>query len=206
MLAQCFPHRHRGAPLVFYLPIRSPYRWQRTAYVAINPIDPGLAIEWDTFLSGSRPEVTDTDVYVNYVGATLTAKAFDSVTPGLGKWLITLAAWLFAVSTMISWSYYGEQGIVYLAGDGAVLAYKLIYCALIVIATLGFIRTDAQLDMVTSVGTGVMLFANIPIMWIFGNQAMRAYKNYVQRLKSGRMGPDHPKPSLEDLISGRDVL
>jgi AGCS family alanine or glycine:cation symporter len=60
--------------------------------------------------------------------------------------------------------------------------------------------------MVTSVGTGVMLFANIPIMWIFGNQAMRAYKNYVQRLKAGRMGPDHPKPSLEDLISGRDVL
>ncbi len=167
---------------------------------------PRLAIEWDTFLSGSRPQVNDTAVYVNYVGATLTAKAFDSVTPGLGKWLITLAAWLFAVSTMISWSYYGEQGIVYLAGEGAVLAYKLIYCALIVIATLGFIRTDAQLDMVTSVGTGVMLFANIPIMWIFGNQAMRAYKNYVQRLKSGRMGPDHPKPSLEDLISGRDVL
>ena len=29
-------------------------------------------------------------------GATLTAKAFDSVTPGLGKWLVTLAAWLFA--------------------------------------------------------------------------------------------------------------
>ena len=166
----------------------------------------GLAIEWDTFASFSRPQVQDTGLYVNYVGATLTAKAFDTVTPGLGKWLVTLAAWLFAVSTMISWSYYGEQGMVYLAGEGSVLTYKLVYCALIVVATLGFIRTDAQLDMVTSVGTGVMLFANIPIMWIFGHQAMRAYKNYVQRLKTGRMGPDHPKPSLEDLISGRDVL
>ena len=165
----------------------------------------GLAIEWGTFASSSRPQVHDNGVYVNYVGATLTAKAFDSVTPGLGKWLVSLAAWLFAVSTMISWSYYGEQGMVYLAGKRSILPYKLIYCALIIVATLGFIRTDAELDTLTGIGTGVMLFANLPIMWIFGHQAMRAYKNYVERLKSGRMGPDHPKPSLEDLISGRDV-
>jgi hypothetical protein len=34
---------------------------------------------------------------------------------------------------------------------------------------------------------------------------MRAYKEYIGRLKDGRMGPDHPRPSFEDLISGRDV-
>ena len=50
-----------------------------------------------------------------------------------------------------------------------------------------------------------MLFANVPIMWIFGAQAMRAYHNYMDRLKAGKMGPDHPAPSLEDLISGKDV-
>jgi AGCS family alanine or glycine:cation symporter len=171
----------------------------------VVPNTAGLAVEWETFASTSRPKVRDNGVYVNYVGATLTAKAFDSVTPGLGKWLVSLAAWLFALSTMISWSYYGEQGMVYLAGPRSVLPYKLVYCALIIVATLGFIRTDAELDTLTGIGTGVMLFANLPIMWIFGSQAMRAYKNYIQRLTSGRMGPDHPKPSLEDLISGRDV-
>ena len=165
----------------------------------------GLAIEWDTMASNSRPTVTDAGVYASYVGATLTAKAFDTVAPGLGKWLVTLAAWLFAVSTMISWSYYGEQGMVYLAGERSVLAYKLVFCALIIVATLGLIKTDADLDNLTGIGTGVMLFANVPIMWIFGSQAMRAYHNYIQRLKDGRMGPDHPAPSLEDLISGRDV-
>ena len=55
------------------------------------------------------------------------------------------------------------------------------------------------------VGTGVMMFANLPICWLFGYQAMRAYKDYVARLKSGRMGPDHPPPHLDDLLSGRDV-
>ena len=164
-----------------------------------------LVIEWATLASKTRPTLSDPSVYATYVGATLTAKAFDTVTPGLGKWLVTLAAWLFAVSTMISWSYYGEQGMVYLAGERSVLAYKLIFCALIIVATLGLIKTDTDLDNLTGIGTGVMLFANVPIMWIFGSQAMRAYHNYIQRLKDGRMGPDHPAPSLEDLISGRDV-
>jgi AGCS family alanine or glycine:cation symporter len=164
-----------------------------------------LTIEWASLISGSRPRTNDTGIYATYVGATLTAKAFDSVTPGLGKWLVTLAVWLFAVSTMISWSYYGEQGIVYLFGDRMVLPYKLIYCALIILATAGFIETDADLDNLTGVGTGVMLFANIPIMWLFGYQAMRAYHDYIARLKDGRLGPGHPTPSIEDLISGRDV-
>ncbi len=77
--------------------------------------------------------------------------------------------------------------MVYLAGEKSVLWYKLVYCLLIVIATLGIVKTDADLDNLTGVGTAVMLFANIPICWFFGYQAMRAYKEYVGRLKSGQM-------------------
>ncbi len=164
-----------------------------------------LWIEWPTFSSNTQPELDGPGVYATYLGATLTAKAFDSVTPGLGKWLVTLAVWLFAVSTMISWSYYGEQGVIYLFGERQVLLYKVVFCALILVATWGRIDSAEELDSLTGVGTGVMLFANIPIMWIFGAQAMRAYADYMTRLKEGRMGPDHPPPSLEDLISGRDV-
>ncbi len=164
-----------------------------------------LLIEWPSFASNAQPTLEGPGIYATYVGATLTAKAFDSVTPGLGKWLVTLAAWLFAVSTMISWSYYGEQGVVYLFGDRGVLPYKFVFCALILVATWGFIETSTELDNLTSLGTGVMLLANIPIMWLFGAQAMRAYHDYMTRLKEGRMGPEHPPPSLEDLISGRDV-
>ena len=163
------------------------------------------SIQWDVLDSSTQPQIVGGGFYRTYIGATLTAKAFDSVTPGLGKWLVSIAAWLFAISTMISWSYYGEQGVVYLAGDKAVFTYKLVYCALIIVATLGFVKTDTDLDNITGIGTGVMVLANIPICWFFGYQAMRAYKEYVARLKSGRMGPDHPPPSLEDLLSGRDV-
>ncbi len=165
----------------------------------------GYVVNWVPITSTVAPTANENGMYRTYVGATLTAKAFDSVSPGLGKWLVSIAAWLFAVSTMISWSYYGEQGMVYLAGEKSVLGYKIVFCLLIVVATLGFLKTDADLDNITGIGTGVMLFANIPICWFIGHQAMKAYKDYVSRLKSGRMGPDHPPPHLDDLLSGRDV-
>jgi AGCS family alanine or glycine:cation symporter len=171
----------------------------------IQGSDGDFFIEWETLNTSKRPELFDRGVYLSYVGATLTAKAFDTLVPGLGKWLVTLSVWLFAISTMISYSYYGEQAMVFLAGEKSVLPYKIIFCLLAVVATAGFLQTDTQLDNLTGLGTGVMLFVNVPIMWILGSQAMRAYKDYIQRLDDGRMEAGHEPPSLEDLISGKDV-
>jgi AGCS family alanine or glycine:cation symporter len=173
-------------------------------YIAIAT-NGDVFVEWATLATTAKPQVYDRGIYLSYVGATLTAKAFDTVVPGLGKWLITLSVWLFAISTMIAYSYYGEQAMVYLAGEKSVIPYKIVYCLLAVIATAGFLQTDAQLDNLTGFGTGVMLFVNVPIMWIFGSQAMRAYKDYVQRLDAGRMGPGHEPPPIEDVISGKDI-
>ena len=162
-------------------------------------------IQWESVAGKTQPVLHTADIYVDYIGATLTAKAFDSVTPGLGKWLVTVAVWLFAFSTLISWSYYGEQSALFLGGERAIMPYKLIFCALVIISTMDFIETSTELDNLTGFGTGVMLFVNVPIMWVFGRQAMLAYRDYFDRLKSGRMGQGHAPPTLEDLISGKDV-
>jgi AGCS family alanine or glycine:cation symporter len=184
---------------------RSDNNMHRLDGTIILGADGSFFIEWETLVTQKRPEVFDRGVYLSYVGATLTAKAFDSLVPGLGKWLITLTVWLFAISTMISYSYYGEQAMVFLAGEKSVIPYKIVFCLLAVVATAGFLQTDSQLDNLTGLGTGVMLFVNVPIMWILGAQAMRAYKDYIQRLDDGRMEAGHEPPSLEDLISGKDV-
>lgn len=65
-------------------------------------------------------------------GVELTATAFDSVIPHFSV-VLTVAVILFAFSTMISWSYYGMQGWVYLFGRGKVteLIYKLLFCIFI---------------------------------------------------------------------------
>ena len=138
-------------------------------------------IVWENFKSGTKPTIENNGLYVSYVGATLTAKAFDSVKMGLGKWLITISVWLFALSTMISWSYYGEQSIIYLFGQKMVLCYKLIFCILIIVATWGFIETDSELDNLTGFGTGVTLLANLPIIYIFSRKAMKSYHQYISK-------------------------
>ncbi|MBL9100835.1 MAG: sodium:alanine symporter family protein [Myxococcales bacterium] len=153
-----------------------------------------LVVDW-TPVGGPASPLADApvlhsrDVYKDYVGAALTSHAFDRVTPGLGTWLIPIASWLFAVSTMISWAYYGEQGMVYMAGRRAVLPYKLVYCASILLACAGVINTEEELDNITALGTGVMLWVNIPIMLLFGATAMAAYRGYFERLRAGAFDP-----------------
>jgi AGCS family alanine or glycine:cation symporter len=184
--------------------VQSKTNLHRVSGVAESGPGGELHVAWSIFSSPEKP-VTRAEVFESLPGATLTARAFDRVTPGLGKWLVTVASWLFAISTMISWSYYGEQSMIYLAGERSVVTYKILFCILCVVATAGILETDVELDNLTGIGTGVMLFANLPIMWLLGRQAMLAYKDYIQRLDDGRMGPGHEPPSLEDLISGRDV-
>ena len=115
----------------------------------------------------------------------LAAAAFDKVSSGLGKWLVTLASWLFAISTMISWSYYGEKGVSFLLGEKAILSYKLSFCVLAIFSTTGFIQTDRELNLFANLGTGLCIMANLPILWLFGYQAIRDYKKYITKLKNG---------------------
>ena len=148
-------------------------------------------IKWQKFTSEKKPQLLDKELYIDYVGAMLTAKAFDKAFERnwpdleLGKWLVTLASWLFAISTMISWSYYGEKGVVFLMGQKSVLPYRIIFCLIIVFATLGFIKTNEELNSLSVIGTGVCLVANLPIIWLFSHQAMREYKQYIRKLKAG---------------------
>ena len=67
-------------------------------------------------------------------GATLTSMAFGSAISWF-PYVLTIAIFLFAVSTMISWSYYGSQAWMYLFGKSkaADITYKIIFCLFIVI-------------------------------------------------------------------------
>jgi len=69
-----------------------------------------------------------------FEGVSLTSRAFGSVLPWFPT-VLTIAIFLFAISTMISWSYYGLQSWKYLFGksQAADIAYKLIFCLFIII-------------------------------------------------------------------------
>ncbi len=172
---------------------------------------PRLELEWDELsLDSSAWEgpitslsLKDKGVFHDFAGAQLTGHAFDREFLGLGKWLVTFAAWLFALSTMISWSYYGEQGMVYLTGEKGVLPYKLVFLGLVIYAA-EFIETTADMETFMDLGTGAMLWSNLPIVIGLGFLAVRSLNEYGRNLKAGKFRR-RDDPSNPDVAEGRDL-
>lgn len=149
--------------------------------------DDAAAVRWMPLETAQAPRVLDTGVYADYRGSTLVAKGFDSVHPGLGRWLITIAVRVFGLSCIISYGYYGEQGVIYLFGAGAVQPYRVLWCVAAAVATFGFIKTSGQLDAISTVGLGFMYLINLPLLLILGKRAMQAYHDYFRRLARGEI-------------------
>ena len=71
-------------------------------------------------------------------GAALSAKAFETGLPGtFGSVVVTGGLLMFAFSTLIGWSYYGETGIVYLLGTRAALPYRVLWLVFVYLGATG---------------------------------------------------------------------
>jgi AGCS family alanine or glycine:cation symporter len=79
---------------------------------------------------------------VSFEGAGITSQAFAQYIP-YSDLFLTIAVVLFAVSTMISWSYYGLQSWKYLFGRGkyADLTYKLLFCSFCVLGAAASMKS-----------------------------------------------------------------
>ena len=62
----------------------------------------------------------------------LVAHAFGTAIPVVGGWVVAFCAFLFGYTTLIGWSYYGEQSFEYLLGRRVTIPYRWIYCFLII--------------------------------------------------------------------------
>jgi len=71
-------------------------------------------------------------------GAPLAAKAFEIGLPGVwGHFVVSTGLILFAFSTLIGWSYYGETGAAYLFGTGVSLPYRLLWIGFVYLGAIG---------------------------------------------------------------------
>jgi AGCS family alanine or glycine:cation symporter len=74
-------------------------------------------------------------------GAAMAGAAFSTGLPGeWGNIVVTASLALFAFSTVIGWSYYGETAIVYLLGTRAALPYRLLWLLFIYLGSVGSLR------------------------------------------------------------------
>jgi AGCS family alanine or glycine:cation symporter len=66
-------------------------------------------------------------------GAALTVHAFGGSLGSAGAWIVGGGLTLFAYSTIIAWSYYGDRSAYFLFGERAVLPYRVIYTVLVIV-------------------------------------------------------------------------
>ena len=69
-------------------------------------------------------------------GAALSSNAFMATLPGLGKYVVSFGLSIFAFTTLIGWSYYGDRNIEFLIGEKAVIYYRVLYVMLIPIGAV----------------------------------------------------------------------
>ena len=119
---------------------------------------------------------------VMYEGAGITQKAFAQYIPGSDIFL-TIAVVLFAVSTMISWSYYGLQSWKFLFGRGRVadLTYKVLFLMFVVIGAAASMNSiwafsDAMIF--------AMVFPNMIGLYFLFPIVKEQLKKYLEAIKN----------------------
>ena len=116
-------------------------------------------------------------------GAALSAQAFSSGLPGTwGGIIVTTGLVLFAFSTLIGWSYYGETGAVYLFGSRAALPYRLLWLVFIYLGAVG------SLQLVWSVSdtlNGLMAIPNLVSVLISLPLLRRLHQEFFASRKAG---------------------
>jgi AGCS family alanine or glycine:cation symporter len=122
-------------------------------------------------------------------GIAATSWAFESVFPFF-KYVLALTAFLFAFSTMISWSYYGEQCTVHLFGVRALLPYKLVFLAFTWAGAV--FAAQSVLDFGDLMILG-MAFPNLIGVLLLSGQVKAMMDDYFARLRAGAFEPS-PAP------------
>jgi AGCS family alanine or glycine:cation symporter len=86
------------------------------------------------------------------------ARAFDQAMPVAGGLVVAFCTVLFGYTTLIGWSFYGEQCLEYLFGDRVVRPYRWVYCGLVVLGA------TSHVDVVWAWGdlmNGLQIFPNL---------------------------------------------
>ena len=126
-------------------------------------------------------------------GAPLTMLGFQRGLPGeFGQFIVIVSVLLFAISTAISWSYYGDRCANYLFGPKAILPYKLAF------VVLHFVGAVLPLTVIWDLGDvflGMVIIPNLIAIIVLAPQVGELTKSYFER-----------KPWLENEVAHKKYI
>ena len=125
-------------------------------------------------VTGSYLDPANLEFIENNQGGALTSAAMGSVISWF-PYLLSIAVFLFAFSTMISWSYYGERCWVWLFGDRSSVIYKVLF---LLFTFLGSIITATNILDFSDLMILGMAFPNILGLFLLSNVVKKDLNAY----------------------------
>ena len=122
-------------------------------------------------------------------GAPLTMEAFSRGLPGRwGSYIVLISTILFAVSTAISWSYYGDRCANYLFGHTAVLPYKMIY---VLMHFMGAVVPLAVVWAMGDIALAIVIIPNLIALIFLAPKVAEMTRSYFERKPWEQNALDH---------------
>ena len=112
------------------------------------------------------------------VGAALTAHAFQSSIGVAGAGVVGVGLSLFAFSTMIAWSYYGDRSAYFLFGEGAVRPYRVLFTFLVIIGAAVPLKLVWNIADITNL---LMALPNLLSLALLAGLVQRLKNEYFSR-------------------------
>ncbi|HFI0146015.1 TPA: alanine/glycine:cation symporter family protein [Streptococcus suis] len=153
-----------------------------------NPVEQGLISMTGTFidtliictLTGLTILVTGQWSVAGLSGAPLTQAAFASVFGQPGAIALTLSLVLFAYTTILGWSYYGERCIEFLFGTKSILPYRLVFVAMVALG--GFLKIDL-IWTIADIVNGLMALPNLIALLALSPVIIKETRQYFAKKK-----------------------
>jgi alanine or glycine:cation symporter, AGCS family len=118
-------------------------------------------------------------------GVTLTANAFQIALPGIGKYLLLVCAFFFAITSLFSYSYYGSKALAFLIGVKASKYYDYFYLVTIV---LGAVASLTDVMNIIDIAYALMAIPTMISGLVLAPKVMVEAKSYFKRMKeSGQL-------------------
>ncbi len=97
---------------------------------------------------------------------------------GVGKFIVLISVLLFAISTSISWSYYGDRCANYLFGTRGILPFKAVF---VVMHFVGAVASLTTIWIIGDVALGLVTFPNLIALILLSGTVVKLTKSYFER-------------------------
>ena len=151
-------------------------------------------------ITGAYNDPANAETVASNNGGALTSAAFGSQLEWFPM-ILAVAVFLFAFSTMISWSYYGERCWVWMFGDGSSMVYRIIF---LVFTFLGSVITATNILDFSDLMILGMAFPNILGVLLLSGKVGRDLDEYTGMLKRGELEPGYSGDGKE-AVDGEEI-